>query len=613
MTIKNEQVSSFTDLITKLDTYLATVGWTSERLDTSTAVTTGGEWAMRHTASTNIRFAASWDGAGTPNEMAIYQYVDQAYVVGDRPWGQDHDSGNGDSDTTTPEDGRHVILGTSPIQYWAFTPDDAKQYAHIVVEYEAGKFSHFGFGILEKKGDWTGGEYAYGQRNNLSATNNPNRPGASYLIDGRCEDNGDTGGPVNGMELFAATIHCEGLPSQVANGMWAVSVGGDLGGHQTDFGNDRQSNDGSSSDTGRVMFIDGYRHGPWMIATARSSQASGLEGIMNMWPIAPRYVTESDGSGDVYGPMGFMPDVFGCNIAAAIAPGTILTDDAGDSYSIFPANEHGTSGTSGNFGVAYKSSTYADPGMPSSVSANVTGWFSSRLAADYTLDGGGEVTQLDDKSGNGADCTQLASAGPTITDVGGRNWMTFGSTAGASGDRLGCSFSDSAAMDPDGGDFSCVVVFRNSSGNDVSPFFKAGGTGGGADPDAHYGMRFNRVTGDDIEYRMRDVTFANQLSLTDNLTTYSDGSSQIVGLTYDDSIADALMFGDDNDPATAVASDLTWASAAITPGGTFNIGAWETTNPFEGEIAELIFFDTVLSGSQRTDVWDYLKTKWDIV
>lgn len=38
----------------------------------------------------------------------------------------------------------------------------SRQYLHVVVQIEAGKFRHFGFGTLDKEGDYVGGQYTFG-------------------------------------------------------------------------------------------------------------------------------------------------------------------------------------------------------------------------------------------------------------------------------------------------------------------------------------------------------------------------------------------------------------------------------------------------------------------
>lgn len=111
----NATCTSIIDLITKLNAQLVSRGWTSDHLDTTATATTGGEWAM---SLGNVRFATSWDSENSGVNLAIYQYSDQAYVIGDRPWGQDHDSGNGFAGSTPDasiDNARHVVLAAAPI------------------------------------------------------------------------------------------------------------------------------------------------------------------------------------------------------------------------------------------------------------------------------------------------------------------------------------------------------------------------------------------------------------------------------------------------------------------------------------------------------------------
>ena len=359
MVYKNETVTSISDLITKLDAWMSGTGmWTSDHLDTSTTAGTGGEWAMTHTGSTNIRFAASWDAENSGVALALYQYSDQAYVVADRPWGQDHDSGNGYGATTTDtliKTSRHVLLAAAPLQYWAFEDDS---YTHIVVQVSARQYVHFGFGILLKYGDWTGGEYCYGQLNSLLPYTSGYCAGdsISMLLDGHLNDASGEGYP-SGTELFAATIHAEGLPNQTANGMWMVSMGGKTTASvQATFGSDRQSNDGASSDVARHMFIDGLRGGAPCENFSRHAKGTDISGFHAMWEIAPRYYDDS--TGHVYGPMGRMPDVRGINMELWEAGDEII--QGGDTWVVFPAQikwQSGESQTTGNLGIAYKKVT----------------------------------------------------------------------------------------------------------------------------------------------------------------------------------------------------------------------------------------------------------------
>lgn len=350
MAFTNNTVTSVADLIDKLNTFMGSAGWTAEHLDITTTAGTGGEWAMRR--SSNLRFAASWDAANSGTKLGLYHYVDQNYVISDRPWGQDHDSGNGAASTLEAdiEDERHVILAAAPIQYWAFEDD---HYTHVIVERTSGNYVHFGWGDMLLFGDWVGGQYCYGQAENLTAFTS----GAisfidtiSYHIDGHFNDNAAQG-ISSGTELRAATIHAEGLPNQTALGMWMISAGGEAS-PQTVFGDDRQSNDGVSADVARHMFIDGLRAGVPVEGFHRPSAGTDISGFQAMWELAPRYFDDS--TGDTYGPMGRIPDVRGINMTNFAGGDTIV--QGGDTWVVFPAARKFTSGSgsSGHLGIAYK-------------------------------------------------------------------------------------------------------------------------------------------------------------------------------------------------------------------------------------------------------------------
>lgn len=51
------------------------------------------------------------------------------------------------------------------------------------------------------------------------------------------------------------------------------------------------------------------------------------------------------------------------------------------------------------------------------------------------------------------------------------------------------------------------------------------------------------------------------------------------------------------------------ANMTITDNGYASIGSWNS-NDFNGDVAEIIIYDTSLSDSDREDVEDYLRTKW---
>ncbi len=343
MSYINESVSSLADLITKLDAFLTgTPGWTQDVLDTG-----NGKWAVHKTgAGFECRIAAKWDTA-TPSNVGLYQYLG-AYNVGAEPYAQADDSGNGAQSGTnaTLAGARYVAITNTPVQYWCFEDDN---YFHVVVETSAGNFKHFGCGQLAKFGDWTGGEYVYGQHIAATGTtlvgvavNN------TAILDGLASDGGTPA--VNNMEEFVATLHVESLPNQVASGKYAVFMGNQGSGN---LGNDRQA-----APKARGHFFGGFRAGPYARPLSRFMAATDLSGHMPLYPIVGFYWDRS--TGDVYGPMGYMKDVRGCSLRNLVG-GDELTI-GGDTWIVFPTRARWTgsgahTSTSDYQGIAYKKVT----------------------------------------------------------------------------------------------------------------------------------------------------------------------------------------------------------------------------------------------------------------
>lgn len=338
MAYTNQSTSSLADFISKLNTFLSTNGWTTHHSAAN------GEFAARKTASgVDVAFASQWDTT-TPDNLGIYQWVGAAYNSGVSPWQQTDDSGNGAASTSNASLGgqRFANIGNTPVQFWCFEED---YYFHVVVQINTTDYVHFGAGALALYNDWTGGEYVYGHRQQTGPnTSVAVLDGTTLLLDGLCKDGTD---PSSGMELFAATIHCESLPNQVAGGKYAVSMGNQ---GSSNLGNDRQT-----TPKARVHFTGGMRAGPGVLAWGQfyGNVASGL---LPGYPLNTFYFDRS--TGDAYGPMGRVKDVRGMSIRDYVAGQEITVGS--DTWVIFPAHRRyeGTlTNSSGYQGIIYKKIT----------------------------------------------------------------------------------------------------------------------------------------------------------------------------------------------------------------------------------------------------------------
>jgi len=328
----NEQTSSLADLISKLDTFLTgTPAWTQDQHDAP-----NGKWAI-HKSTVYASFR--WDTA-SPNHLGIYHAL--GYTGGNDPGNHPSDSGNGAISGTdaTIDDERNAQIGNTPVQYWCFEDDT---YAHVVVETEANKYAHFGCGIYDKLGDWTGGEYCYGQK--FLATNSTLvgvRGSNSFLLDGLCED-GDPAGN-NDRELFVATVHAEGLPNEGGSSKWGVHMG-DQG--SSDLGTDRATN-------ARIHFVGGFRGGP----IARSFgifNANSEKALIPAYPLGSFYWDRTDDSARF---IGFVKDVRGVNMRYFIGGQEVVVGS--DTWVLFPSRfkQTGTAaGTTAWQGIAYRKVT----------------------------------------------------------------------------------------------------------------------------------------------------------------------------------------------------------------------------------------------------------------
>lgn len=334
----NQVTTSVADLISKLNTFLTGVGWTTHHNPGS------GEFAARNTGTGfDIGFACQWDTA-TPNNLGIYHFHDAAYNSGASPWAQNDDSGNGAASTSnaTLATSRFVDIAPSdnPVQFWCYAE---ASYFHVVVQYSSTEYRHFGAGYLDKYNDWTGGEYVYGCRKE-TVLSNVNSAATSILLDTRLRDTG----AFNTAELFAATVRIEGMDDAAAGAKYGVCVGA-----QADRGNDRQT-----VPVARLRLLGGYGGG---MLSRIFSQYRGtiMRASCPLWPIIQWYWNAT--TNNVY-PLSQMPNVRGCNIRD-FAPGDEIVLGS-DTWVLFPAIVKATSdaapsaiGSTAYQGIAYKKVT----------------------------------------------------------------------------------------------------------------------------------------------------------------------------------------------------------------------------------------------------------------
>lgn len=324
---ETSQATNIADLFGKLYTFATANGWTGDENGATVVALTKG------TCSVAFRWASS-----SPTCAGVYQHLTYTSSATD-PGNHTNDSGQGSVSGTdaTLLAGRHVVLPNSSMQYWFFEDDT---YIHVVVETATGRFAHFGFGILDKLGTWTGGAYSYGNRHDqLGGTSDlAVRPLLSYLLDGAAGVSSPTT-----VRPFCATIHMESMPNQTANGKWALAWAGG----NANTGTDRAT-------VARANVQGGFRGGPVARSFGRYGGAPS-NGLVPMYPIVCYY---DDPSNARWYEIGRMPDVRGFNVKYYSGGDEIVI--GADTWVVFPARYKtiiSSAGGTRNLGIAYKKVT----------------------------------------------------------------------------------------------------------------------------------------------------------------------------------------------------------------------------------------------------------------
>lgn len=236
-------VANVTDmdaLMTALDTFLTSTdgSWTQDAFSTAGNV---AEWHRTSGPDTYVSFR--WEDSGVISMHHALGYD------GSGPGLEPDDSGNGDDTGPITAERRISGLGSGPYTNLYMMSDDAGSggtYVHVIIEFSAGQYRHFSFGLIDKRGTWTGGSYAVAHHWDNSASNNdaPLDTRHTFLWEARHTfTNGEPG-----------TLHVEDLPGQNASSQWGIFWAG------TAPGNDSNSNP-------RVNIVGGVRDGPNTIFT----------------------------------------------------------------------------------------------------------------------------------------------------------------------------------------------------------------------------------------------------------------------------------------------------------------------------------------------------------
>lgn len=327
MAFQTGSASSFADLLSQLSTFITANGWTEDERDN-----TNGDFAF---SKNSIFVSGRWE-VGNEGIFSLHQataFVSTATLPGDHTG----DSGNGYNDNsshldTDLDDERHVDLesnGPYP-NYWFFEKDSGSAYVHVVVEFTTGRFAHFGFGEIIKAGDWSGGEYCFG---NVHTSTNELNIQSTWLFDGYFSSTaGDD-------ERRATTMRMTGITGQPVGSVW-----GNI------WGRDNSAPDDSAANAKALLF-GGFRSGPFAVHLGMFS-GEKTTGHVPGYPIGCWFADGviSPPAGTTVRFLGYMPDVRGVNVRN-FAPGDIQ-NIGGDQWYFFPARLRDTSATTGATGFS---------------------------------------------------------------------------------------------------------------------------------------------------------------------------------------------------------------------------------------------------------------------
>ena len=304
MAFQTGVTTSIENLLQTLSTFLQANGWTED------FATTGDPGRIAFSKN-SMFIAISYSETGGSPAGIMNLYPNTSNDNSAQVWNSTGDSG-GSNLTNTPNTGNLNVnnIGGPHTAYWFFENDANPAYIHVVVEVDTGRFRHFGWGELDKFGDWAGGEYYYGhfwsQGFEIDAPDNTNH---NLGLDG-----------IGSIESRKPFVRAPGLPDLTGPEEWLIIGNADVGPNGVDrAGNDRYSGSG----TGRR----GISHAFTAIEFDR------FQAFKPLIPM-PVWFTNTSTTPDILKLLGTQPDVRQLNIAN-LDPGEIITV-AGEDWYIFP-------------------------------------------------------------------------------------------------------------------------------------------------------------------------------------------------------------------------------------------------------------------------------------
>lgn len=306
MAYQTSTSTSIDNLMSQLFSFAVSNGWTQDDF-------TSGDPGSASLHKNGVYVHFQWTDGTDGGTLAIYHSL--GYVnSGTSKWLHTDDSNVGVNSAVPSnfDNERCVnILAGPHTAYHFFENDSNPAYIHVVVEVDAGRFRHFGFGELDKIGDWTGGEYAYGHywSQSTSTIDAPNSASHGVGLDS-----------VINNTSRGATVHVEDLVGEPdASTKWLVvsslsSAGVDTAG------------------VARYPGYGGWRANPYATGLSRI-RISENNAFKPLIPI-PCFAVDYLSAPDAWRLLGFQPDVALINIGN-LQPGDEFTVGT-DTWVVFP-------------------------------------------------------------------------------------------------------------------------------------------------------------------------------------------------------------------------------------------------------------------------------------